>query len=154
MSAPEPRDALVTAEGLRNALTGMAKELKRVRSHSRHNRWFILLDIVLTVGLAVTSGIALHAVQQAARADSAQLALCRAGNVSRAEQDGLWMFLIHLSAPPKTAQARKVLTEFEHHLKIVFRPRNCARLGQPGGPATSTAGPRPSSSMPLGTVKR
>lgn len=124
-----PQDPLTTAEGLRTALTGMTKELKRLRRYGRHNRWFIAVDVLLTIVLALTGALAVHAAQTANQASSAQLALCQAGNVSRAEQDGLWMFLIRLSPPPKTAQGRKVLTEFEHHLGVVFKPRDCRRLG-------------------------
>ena len=56
--------------------------------------------------------------------------LCQAGNEARAEQVGLWEYLIHLSRPPKTAEGRAVLARFEQHLRAVFRPRNCGALGR------------------------
>lgn len=124
------REALDAAGRLTDALAKTAAEVSALRRYGRHNRWFIAFDIVLTVLLTLSGGIAVHAVQTATRADSAQLALCRAGNTARAQQAELWDYLISLSKPPRTAQGRRLVGEFEHHLRVVFAPRDCARLGQ------------------------
>jgi hypothetical protein len=136
MSMPEARDPVQTAKDLTAAVGTLSKEVARLRRFGRHNRWFILVDIVLTVALSLFGALAVHSAQIASRASSAQLALCQAGNVARAQQVGIWDYLLTLSGPPKTPQARVLITKFEHRLKVVFMPRNCARLGQPGGPAT------------------
>lgn len=67
-----------------------------------------------------------RADQKASAADAAQVALCRSGNEARAEQVDLWTFIIRISKPPRTAQQRQVLAEFEQHLREVFAPRSCA----------------------------
>lgn len=91
------------------------------------------------------------AAQKAARADSAQQALCLSSNTARANEVDLWEFLIALGQPPKTAQGRRVLAQFVHHLHTVFAPRDCAHLGQSARaparrPATEPAPPGPSAS--------
>ena len=137
MSAPEPKDPLATAEGLQAALAAMAGELQRVRQGERRNRAFVIFDIALTVLLTLVGGVAVHSATVASQADKAQLALCQAGNVARAQQLGLWDYLFHLAGKPPTSQARKLDAEFLHHVHTVFMPRNCSKLGQPGGPATT-----------------
>jgi len=104
---------------------------------ARHAVIFLfLLSLVLAgANLLFTShetGLAVRAGQKASAADAAQVALCRAGNTARAEQVDLWDFIIRISKPPKTAQGRRVLAEFENHLRVVFAPRNCA-LPRTGG---------------------
>jgi hypothetical protein len=59
---------------------------------------------------------------------ASQIALCQAGNVSRAQQIDLWEFVIRISGPSKTAAGRRVTAQFEQHLHAVFAPRDCARL--------------------------
>lgn len=122
------REALDTAQGLVTAMRGLAAEVKRLRTYGRHNRWFVVFDIALTVLLAATGFLSVHAADQASRVNSAQLALCRAGNVARHQQVQLWDYVVHLS-PPKTKQAREVTVKFEHHLHAIFAPRDCTRLG-------------------------
>lgn len=73
------------------------------------------------------------AAERAAAAEAAQVAACQAGNTVRAEQVDLWTFIIRISKPPKTADERQVLAEFEHHLRVVFAPRNCALPRPTGG---------------------
>lgn len=75
---------------------------------------------------ATTAGQqAATATDLAAQAAANSVALCRAGNIARAEQVDLWTFIIRLSKRPRTAQQRQVIAEFEHHLREVFAPRSC-----------------------------
>ena len=127
---PNNDDALVTAKNLTGAVTGLAGEVKRLRNYGRFNRKFILFDIALTILLAGVGAVSVHATQTASHASSAQLALCKSGNEARAQQIGLWDYLIKLSPPPPTAQARERLAKFEHHLNVIFAPRNCSHLGK------------------------
>lgn len=69
---------------------------------------------------------------RAARATATVTELCQSGNQARAETVGLWDYIIRLSPPPKTAQQRAVLAEFERHLRAVFAPHDCAALLRPG----------------------
>ena len=68
------------------------------------------------------------ASQKAGAASVSVAELCQAGNAARADQVGLWTFLIRLSKPPRTAEQRRLVARFEHHLRVVFAPQNCARL--------------------------
>lgn len=65
---------------------------------------------------------------RAAHATATVTQLCEAGNEARAEQAGLWDYIIKISGPPPDAAARARLAEFERHLRQVFAPRNCHAL--------------------------
>lgn len=58
--------------------------------------------------------------------------LCQAGNVARAQQVGLWEYVLHISRPPphetaaQHAQRERTVRAFTAHLHKVFAPRNCA----------------------------
>ena len=69
------------------------------------------------------------AAQKAETAAASQLALCRATNTARAEQAGLWEYIIRLSGP-RTARERAVRAQFTAHLHVIFAPRDCAALGK------------------------
>lgn len=148
MTGPQiPQGTTALAEyvkGLTGQVENLAGEASRLRTYGHRNRLFIVVDIILTVGLSFAGYLAVRATEAANSATAAQMALCQAGNVARAQQTGLWEYVIHLSPPPKTAQGRLIVARFEHHLRVTFRPRDCARLGQPGGPATSAPRPSPS----------
>jgi len=79
------------------------------------------------------------AVQKAESASAAQMALCRSGNEARAQQVGLWQYIITISQPPPhetAAQERArlaALRSFNAYLHRVFAPRNCAALGKGRG---------------------
>lgn len=62
--------------------------------------------------------------------------LCQAGNDARAQQIGLWTYILGISKPPayQTAAQRRqhdqVVAKFEAHLHHVFAPRNCQHPGR------------------------
>lgn len=67
------------------------------------------------------------------REAASQLALCQAGNVVRAQQTGLWDYIISLppakGSPPPTAQQEQRVAAFRAYLGKVFAPRDCSHLG-------------------------
>jgi hypothetical protein len=126
-------EAIGAAQDLAASLNAMAAEVKRLRTYGRTNRRFVLVDIVLSLAIFVAGGIGVHAAQTAGNANDAQLALCRSGNVSRAQQIGIWEFVINISGPARTAREKKIRATFLHHLHAVYAPRNCAMLGQGKG---------------------
>jgi hypothetical protein len=125
-----PADPLATIRAVAKEMEATRAEIVNLRNYGRRNRKFILFDVGLTVLLTALGGGVVHAIQSAGHANSAQLALCQAGNVSRAQQINLWTFLINLSPPPKTKQGKELITKFEAHLRSTFAPRNCEALGQ------------------------
>jgi hypothetical protein len=134
VTEPQP-DPVATAQGLTKALTDVAAEVQQLRKYGRRNRLFIVFDVLLTVLLTGVGFIAVHAGSQASQASSAQLALCEAGNVARAQQVKLWTHLLDLpapkGAPPKTPAQVKQAAEFRVYLHQVFASRDCAALGKP-----------------------
>jgi len=126
-AAPDPLAAIT---GVMKELQATRAEVVRLRTYGRRNRKFIVFDIILTVLLTALSGGVVHAIQSAGHANSAQLALCQAGNTARAQQIGIWEFLLKLGNQPRTAHEKQVVDEFLAHLHQVFAPRDCASLGQ------------------------
>ena len=89
---------------------------------ARRHGGAIYLTCLVLAGTGASYYLAIHNAASVTQ-------LCQAGNEARAQQIGLWNYLIHLSGPPKTAEGRAVLARFEQHLRVVFRPRNCGALG-------------------------
>lgn len=147
--ASEERDeALATA----NAATAKAGRLNRIMVLITWAGGVV--DIALTIVVAVfafqahaadDNATAAHAAARAARvaaadartiarlADHDSKALCLSSNVARAQQIGLWDYLISLSTGPRTEAEQKLLAKFEHHLRAIYAPRDCDHL-TPGNP--------------------
>jgi hypothetical protein len=133
-----------TAQNLTKALQNMSERLDAAVARERQTRriaWglaiSLAIDIAVTVVVALTA-VAAHsasdsanaASMRASHASASNLALCRASNVARAQQLGIWVYLLHLTGPARTAQGRELVTRFERHLAVVFRARDCATLGR------------------------
>jgi hypothetical protein len=135
MTGPAP-DPIATAQDLTGALRSVAAEVSQLRKYGRHNRAFILVDVLLTVLLSGVGAISVHAVQSAGQANSAQLALCQAGNVARTQQLRLWDHLLSLppapGAPKRSPAQVAQLAAFRAYVDSVFKPRDCATLGKNG----------------------
>lgn len=133
MTDREPdQDALAAAETMTDAVKALTDEVARLRKSQRRSWKFIVFDITLTLALALVGGISVHAAQTAGQANSAQLALCQAGNVARAQQVELWDYVLSITGKPATPRQQKATEEFKHHLNVIFAPRNCEQIGKGG----------------------
>ena len=134
MNEHEDANALETAKDLTTALNDVAAEVKRLRKFGRTNRRFIVFDVLLTIALAVTGAVSVHAAQTANSVSASNRALCESSNVARAQQIELWNFVLSLSSgKPQTAQQKKNVAEFRQHLDAIFAPRDCGHVS-PGNP--------------------
>ena len=101
----------------------------------RHWGAVYLTALVLIVG-AGSYTLSTAAVHRANRAAATVTQLCMSGNEFRAEQIGLWEYVIRVSKPPahETPAAREhrlaVVAAFDAHLHQVFKPRDCAHPGR------------------------
>lgn len=148
---PDPAGAIETAQTLAAALDGMADELKAVnansekrdaglKSYGRWNRAGLVLDVLLTVVIALlawqASGTASRVSAADARAAAATAAEtaehtalvtgCQAGNQERAGELALWTYLFHASTPGTPAQ-QKAVALFMQQVDRTFSPRDCAK---------------------------
>jgi hypothetical protein len=137
------REALDAAQNLTKGMKSLADEVKRLRTYGHHNRWFVLVDIGLTVLLTVFGYLSVHADTQARNAAASAAAqhaslisACGSGNQTRAEQVQLWTHLYdqaltthHLTAAQKAADER--LIAYIHH---VFAQKNCRAVYSTSGP--------------------
>lgn len=155
--AQDPADTGAVALRLAQALEGMSANLDEVKAASeardaqlkrygRHNRWFIVFDVVMTVGFAVSTAVAIHAVNSANAADSrsasaaaaasanhsAAVAGCQQGNQIRAQQSGLnqqginlWLSLRN-PGMPETPEQAKAIAAFRAKIAKADVQRDCA----------------------------
>lgn len=126
---PAP-DALGIVRDLVTELEATRTEVAALRRSGRRTLKFVLFDVLITLGVFAAGAIGINAASSASHADSAQLALCQSSNVARAQQIGIWTFLLGLGSPPRTAHEKQVVGEFLDHLHKVYAPRNCAMLGE------------------------
>jgi hypothetical protein len=135
------RAALDAARNLTAALKDISADVRGLSSYGHRSRrmiWGIIvslvLDLVLTVVVAVFA-IQAHDANSYARAARAVAAvaqadnrdLCEAGNAARAQQLGLWTYLLSL-APAPGPQQQALRVKFRAHLSQVFQPRDCGTL--------------------------
>ena len=131
-----------------DAVTTELGELKRAllrsKRFTRMLAWSLVADVVLTVALAIVTGITLTAYSNAAAANrqaegayrqavhafASNQALCEASNVARHQQIGVWYELLGDLGKPRTGQARRVEDGFKVYLRRIFAPRDCPALGR------------------------
>jgi hypothetical protein len=143
MTEPKP-DPIATARGLTDALKATAAEVERLRKYGRTNRKFVVVDVALTVLLAVVGLLSAHAVSQSSAASvlatqnhTAQIAICQSGNQARAQNEQLWNFIIALStsSPPRPgetaaqkAAGERIIGLLKAKVTMTFKSRNCQQL--------------------------
>jgi hypothetical protein len=128
------REAIGAAQDLTTALTAMAGEVRRLRRFGRTNRWFILFDVLLTIALAASGAVAVHASDVAGQNRNAALISCQATNVAREQNEELWAYVLRLFVPrpgetaKEKARGEKVLAALRAEVDATFAPRNCAHV--------------------------
>jgi uncharacterized membrane protein len=134
-----PRDPVATARALTAALDGLSGDIKRLTDYGIRNRhliWALIVSLILD--LALTIVIALVAVQAhdanatALSAKAAQMALCEAGNTTRAQQRQLWFHLLTTprlpGSPPRTKAQQQQIDAFKAYISQTFAPRDCHQI--------------------------
>ena len=142
-------DPVAAAQALTGALERMTGELATVNRRLTRTRHMVVaiaislvLDLTLTglvsvgyVRLGHATATATAASNRAAAASTAarhasvsSYALCKAGNTARAQQLGLWTYLLDKSVKPG-AKEPPVLKQFTKIVDRDFAPRDCAALG-------------------------
>ena len=126
----------MSAQELTGALTKMTTELAKANAYARRTRrrlWFTIVSVVLDVALTVI--VAVLAVQgnhSSHAAESAQVAsrnLCLAGNTARREQEDIWLYFLGLVGPGKTPAAVHAEALLRGKLHQDLAPRDCTALG-------------------------
>lgn len=142
--APEPttlQATLAAVQDLARRVGTLTAEVVGLRSYGRRSRKFIVIDIVLTIGFAFASYVAVDASAAADRngvtitqLHSSQVSGCLAGNQTRAQEIKLWTHLASISKPsPGETQAE--ITASKHqvgvllaYIRATFAPRDCKAI--------------------------
>jgi hypothetical protein len=133
--------ALTALKDLSSRVVTLTEEVVRLRTYGRRNRWFVVLDVILTVGLAVSGLVSVHATDTADRngvtisqLHATQVSGCKAGNQTRAQEITLWTHLASVSkAPPhltrrQIAANRREIAQLLAYIRMTFAPRDCRSL--------------------------
>jgi hypothetical protein len=156
----------VTAQALTDALNAMTERLDAVRLDSeerdealakanealaasgRRTRRMVIatigslvLDIVLTVVLAIVAVQAHSASSTASETRAASVVSCQASNSTRAQEVGLWTHLVQVSeagphpgqTPAQLKKSEQELAAFLAYVGRVFTPRNCQQIYKADG---------------------
>lgn len=146
MSQPEPnRETLDTAQGLTAAMGAVSEDIQRLTAYGRRNRrliWglviSIILDLALTVSVAIVAVQAHDANGAANQNRVSAIAACQSTNVARAQNQQLWDYLLAISQPrpgesaAQRARGEKALAEIRAKVATTFAPRDCQRQYPPG----------------------
>lgn len=125
-------------------VTALKDEAQYLRNYGRHNRVFVLIDVLLTVLVTAVGYLSVHAASQSSAASTlaqqnhaAQVITCQASNQARAQNEQLWAFVITLltSTPPRAgetaaqkAAGQRIVTQLRGKVETTFMPRNCQQL--------------------------
>jgi hypothetical protein len=131
---------MATAQGLTDALRRMTIELRQVQAYGQRSRriiaWLsasLVLDVALTVVVALFAGQANHATDQAAstltQLHKAQISACQLGNQSRTQEVTLWDHIAAAGTTSRTpAKIRREDAALLAYIRRIFAPRNCPAI--------------------------
>lgn len=148
MSQPDEEATLAAAERLQNSMDGLSDEIRGLQTYGQRNRHYIwglgvslVLDIILSVAVAViavqansASTQASNASSQANRNQQTQQVTCKATNDAREANRNLWTYIINVTeqsnadAPPAQKAQIEKLRDF---VEQVFAARDCSNLNAP-----------------------
>jgi hypothetical protein len=139
---PDPDAALLAAVvDMTAELSGLRADTVELRSYGRQNRHLIkvvavsvVLDVLLSLGLAYAVHRADQASAAASRAASTQVVTCRSSNAARAVQTDLWNYVLAAFPPPlaeteaERTQREITTTKFKAYVANAFAQRDCDQL--------------------------
>lgn len=136
MTDPDREATLAAAARLEQAMGNLTDQIHALRTYSQRSRRLIwglvvslLLDVLLSVAVAVIAVQANEATSTANQNRQTQIATCEAGNQSRALQLQLWTYVLDLSAqsPRDYPGKDQQLAQFRDYIARTFAPRDCSR---------------------------
>ena len=121
-------------------LSGLRRDAQELRDYSQRNRRLIkitavslVIDVLMSLGLAYAVYRSQEASDRAEAAASATVVTCRSSNEARALQTNLWNFILALppgpdETPEQRAQRAETVGKFKVYIGDAFAPRDCDRL--------------------------
>lgn len=121
-------------------MTDLGQDIKALHSYGHRNRRMIwglvvslVLDIALSIVVAVVAVKASETNSLAQQNRNAAVATCEAGNSVRAVSVQLWTYVLDLSqkVPSNTAPDRqKQINDFRNYMLAAYAPRDCTEAGK------------------------
>lgn len=116
------------------SIEAIIKDSKRRGIQLRILAISLVLDVVLTFGLAAVSFQAHDLAVQAGHSRDAVIESCRTGNDFRTTEANLWAHILDLQpvlsnlTPEQQAQRDKTVKDFRTYLTTVFAARDCSNI--------------------------
>jgi hypothetical protein len=138
MTEPVDKQAAIAAAiRLEESMTGLRDELHAVQTYGKRNRHIIgwlagslVLDIALSIIVAVIAVKSAETNSLAHQNRQAQVTTCVAGNQARGVSLQLWTYVLDQAqkthpAPEQQAQ----IADFRQHVTAAYAPRDCSKAG-------------------------
>lgn len=114
---------------LPKAVSVLIADAKKRRRQVRWLTFSIILDLLLTIGLAYNSAQTRNIASQAESNKAALIARCESTNEARAKNEKLWDYLIEQSkGVPRSEKEQKFFDQFITLKDETFAPANCNDL--------------------------
>lgn len=121
-------------------MTDLGQDIKTLHSYGHRNRrmiWGLAVSLVLDIALSiVVAVVAVKASQTNSLAQQnrvASVATCVSGNQARAVSMQLWTYVLDISQKsPTTASPdkQKQIQDFRAYMLAAYAPRDCAQAGK------------------------
>jgi hypothetical protein len=124
-------EVLGALKATRGELAATKAEIVRLRRYGKHNRAFVVVDILLTIGLAASGAISVHAVQSADQAakfatqlHANNISACQANNARLGKQEKALDAILQ-QVPPQNAVERAIIAKDLEFIRAGWAPKNC-----------------------------
>lgn len=124
-------DAKMAESPPEEAIKVLVKDANRAKRTVRILIISVILDILLSIGLAYITIQTHHIATQADNNQDAIMRSCEVANEGRANNKALWNYL--LSLPPETPltpEQQTRVTDFQKFIDKTFAPRDCTTENQ------------------------
>lgn len=129
-------DEKLKENSIDESISILVRDAKRRRRQIIALTISLVLDILLTIGLASLAIQARDASVAIQKSQNSIVAGCKVGNDFRQTESNLWTHILSIQpiyqtlTPAQQAQRDKVVSDFQTYLKTTFAPRDCSNVIQ------------------------
>jgi hypothetical protein len=135
-SGDERARVFAAAERLQDSMTDLRTDVSMLRTYGQHNRRYIwglvvslVLDLALSIVVAVFAVQASEASSVANQSRQAQRTTCEAANQARAVSVQLWSYVLDATSKEpqnQTPERKAQVAQFRTYMESAYAQRDCA----------------------------